>query len=484
MQLRPAAGHHVRHVQVAQPALGAVGHERPPPRHPVLVAQLRLRRQRLDDDPAHLARTLALGSGPHRQLDEPVRGADQQRRRPPLRVDGAPGHLEDHVPGPHVDARPGQRAACGWRGGLGRQHTHDPPSLIRLLEVGTQQARPAGPVAPAAPAADVGVRRAQLAVQLPQHVDQVVVATHRLDQRPVARQLRGPVDPGHVVNPEVVAHQPADLVEHLPPLRGGVDRDDDPTRVDLELVRVALLRRVRPGPVRPQHAQRLAVADDQPRAVAAHRVRADRVGDHVELATHQVVALENGPVRLLVVGPPGPEHPLDRRAEPQQAALRRAHPAVAALADRDRHDPVDQPVEIDDDLRRRVLVLLALVPVVVTVCLLRRLRDVLGALGGRVARLGGVQVVGLLVGRRGGPTVRARAERVRGARGQGDEERPPGGREGQVERVLVVDRVEAAAGEERQVAPVRGEGRGDVDEPRLGDGDGHAVRAAAPSRSG
>ena len=149
VQLRPPARHHVRDVQVAQPALGAVGHERPPARHPVLVAQLPLRRERLDDHPAHLARavpagTRVAGPGAHRQLDEPVRRAHQQRRGPPLRVDRAPGHLEDHVAGPHVDPRPGQRAARVRCRRLGRQHPDDAPAVV----VARSGRRPAARAAP------------------------------------------------------------------------------------------------------------------------------------------------------------------------------------------------------------------------------------------------------------------------------------------------------------------------------------------------
>ena len=356
MQLRPPARDHVGDVQVAQPALGTVGDERPPARHPVLVAQLRLRRERLDDHAAHLARAVAIRAGAHGQLDEPVRGAHQQRRGPPLRVHRPPGHLEDDVAGPHVHARSGQRAARVRSRRLGRQHPHHPPAVVGALEVGAQQPGSSRPVAAAAPR-HVRVRRAQLAVDLPQHVDEVVDAAHRVDQRPVPGQLGRPVDPGHVGDPEVVAHQAARLVVHLPPLGGRVDRHHDPPRVDLELVGVALLGRARPRPVRPQHAQGLAVTDDEPGAVAAHGVGAHRVRDHVELAAHQVVALEDGPFRLLVVGPPGAEHALHRPVEPQQAALRRPQPGVAALPDRDRHEPVGQPVDVDHHLGRRVLLL-------------------------------------------------------------------------------------------------------------------------------
>ena len=55
-------------------------------------------------------------------------------------------------------------------------------------------------------------------------------------QRPVAVEHGVPVDARHVGDPEVVAHEPAGLVEHLAPLGGRVDRDDDPAQVDGVLV--------------------------------------------------------------------------------------------------------------------------------------------------------------------------------------------------------------------------------------------------------
>ena len=249
-------------------------------------------------------------------------------------------------------------------------------------------------------------------------------------------------------DPEVVAHQPAGLVEHLPPLGGRVDGDDDPPGVDLELVGVARSSgALGAGAVGAQHAQRLAVAHDQPGAVAADRVRAHRVGDHVELAAHQVVALQHRALRLARRCRRG-----RRRARPRPAmryqsrqSLPRLHPAVAGR----RRPGSARPGRPAPRRRRR--------PRAARPCprpsRLRGLRDVLGALRGRVVGLGRRQVVGPLVrrARRGRPSGLAPNGDGR-ARGQRHQERPPGRREGQVERVLVVDRVEAAPGQEGQVA--------------------------------
>ena len=102
-----------------------------------------------------------------------------------------------------------------------------------------------------------------------------------------------------------------------------------------------------------------AVADDEPGAVAAHRVGADRVGDHVELAAGEVEALQHRLLGLDVGARAAvAQRAVDRQAVPEQAVLRRAHPVVAALDDRDRHHPGGEPLDVDDDLGRPLVLLL------------------------------------------------------------------------------------------------------------------------------
>ena len=74
------------------------------------------------------------------------------------------------------------------------------------------------------------------------------------------------------------------------------------------------------------------------------------------------------------------------------------------------------------------------------------------------------------------PAARQRAERRRGLRRQRHQVGTAAERERQVERVRVVDRVEAALGQERQVEPVEGEDGAGVGEPPVGHVDDLEVR--------
>ena len=113
------------------------------------------------------------------------------------------------------------------------------------------------------------------------------------------------------------------------------------------------------GAVGAQHPQRGSVADDEPGAVAAHGVVAHRVGDHVELASGQVEALQHGLLRLDVGARAAvAERAADREAVPEQAVLGRAHAVVAALDDGDRHHAGGEPLDVDDHLRWALVLLL------------------------------------------------------------------------------------------------------------------------------
>ena len=59
VEVRPALAHHVRDVQVAEPAVAELADRAAAAGHPVLVAQPPLAAQRHDDDPARLARRAA-----------------------------------------------------------------------------------------------------------------------------------------------------------------------------------------------------------------------------------------------------------------------------------------------------------------------------------------------------------------------------------------------------------------------------------------
>ena len=343
---------------------------------------------------------------------------------------------------------PASGLPCVRRRRLGRQHPRHPPAVVRAVQVGAEQTGPARPVAVAARRTRTrGTCRARPSPPTARRPGRCGCPP----RRPAAGS--GPAPPAQST-PAMSATQKWSRIRRL--ASSYICRHSAAGSTVTTMRRVSISNSSASpfsgavDPVRSgaQHPQGLAVTDDEARAVAADRVGAHRVRDHVELAAHQVVALEDGPVRLLVVRPCGSEHPLDGRVGTTAGTPCRTHPGVEALPHRDRHDPVDQPVDVDHHLRRRLLLRV-----------LVRLREVLGALRGRVVGVGGAQVVGLLVGVRGGATVGARAERRRRAGGQRDEERPPGRREREVERMLVVDRVEAAPRQEGQVAAVGGEGR-------------------------
>ena len=77
----------------------------------------------------------------------------------------------------------------------------------------------------------VRVRRAELAVHLPDHVGQLVARAHLRQQRLVARQHGVPVDPRHLGVPEVLALQAPRFAQHLPPFGERLDEHADAREV-------------------------------------------------------------------------------------------------------------------------------------------------------------------------------------------------------------------------------------------------------------
>lgn len=302
-------------------------------------------------------------------------------------------------------------------------------------DVGAEQAL-AGAVTVAAAGGDVGVRGAEFAVHLPEEVDEVVMGGDAVQDRAVAVEDAVPVDTAHVRAPEVVPHDAAGLLVHLPPLGRGVDGLPDAAEVDRD-VRVAVV--VARGTAVARYDLQPAVGPQQdPLAVAADGEVVGVGGEVFEALLGEVVALEVGlGVGIVRGGPGGAEDALDGVAQPQHAVLGRAQVGVASGLHREGHDPVGEAFEVDP--------------------------------GGRGAlAVGGLVLVGGLEG----PAVALRAEGGRGGRGQGDQVRAVADHERQVEDVLVVDRVEGAVGQEGQVLAVEGEGRGVVLEAqrgRLGD---------------
>src|SRR5690606_7671441 len=218
VDLRPAGGLHVGDVDVAEAAAGLLVHVGPPVGDPGVVAQWFLVGDGDDDGVPGFA---AAGRGDG-QLDRLARGAHQQRGGPGDGVDGLPGDGDDRVAGADGHAGRGERGAGVRVGGLRGQDPVDAPAAVLVTgEVRAEQALPGAVAVPAA-RGDVGVRGAEFALHLPQQVHQVVVGGEPGEDGAVAVQDGVPVDAVELRVPEVVAHDAARLVEHLPPLGGGV----------------------------------------------------------------------------------------------------------------------------------------------------------------------------------------------------------------------------------------------------------------------
>ena len=178
VKVGPALPHHVRDVQVAQPALALLADQRPAAVDPVLVAQPPVVAQRGDGDPAG-----ATGATADRQLDRLARRPDQPWARPGHGIEGLAVHGEQFVARLDGDARRGQRGQRLRIRRLAGQHAaHPPPPGLVWGEVGAEQ--PDQRRVAAAPLGVVGlqhvrVRRAQLPEYLPQQV----------------REVAGPADP-------------------------------------------------------------------------------------------------------------------------------------------------------------------------------------------------------------------------------------------------------------------------------------------------
>ena len=303
--------------------------------------------------------------------------------------------------------------------------------------------------------------RAELALHLPQHVDEVVGRPDAVDERSVAGEGGIPIDAVHVGSVVVVAHQPPGLVEHLPPLHAWLDDDAQAGQVDGDDV-VGLGRFLRRDlAVGRDHPHLVTVDDDETLAVPGRREPVDGVDERVGALRGEVEALERRS-RRIVVEPFAvvAERAGERCPQPGEAAGHGVQRGVASRRHRKRHHPLVEAVGVDADAggallgRRRVL---------------RWCRRPAGDVG---------------------------VERRRGRGGERHELRAGTVGERQVEHVGVVDRVEAARRQERQVLAVGAECRlgvgesqwRDVDRGRarlgdLGDADlGERQRARARPR--
>ncbi len=335
---------------------------------------------------------------------------------------------------PLADARTGQRGAGLGVRGLAGQDPGDHPTAVPADEVGAEQSHGAlvvrrSLVAPGAD--DIGVRGPQFAHHLAQQIGELVRGGDPVQQRPVLRQYRVPVDAAHLRLPEVRPGDPARLLERLVPLRHRIDIVQDAPQVQEDRgVAVRLFgRRYR--------TQLALVVDDQPGAVAAERELVEGAGEFGAPRLGQVEVFEGGPARGVGrVGEGLAQRAGDRPAQPDQpAAADRLQGGVLGRRHGERGDAVLQPLHLHQH----------------------------GPLARRRRNLVRVQTA------RRGPSLRGEREGGGGRRRQRYEIGAAAQRERQIAGVHVVDRVEAAPGQERQIAAVAGEDRLLVLEAAVGD---------------
>ncbi len=341
VEVGPSLAHHVRQVQVADPALAELAHQLAPAGHPVQVAQPPLVAER--DHHGAPGLTVRRGDG---QLDRLARRPGQQRPGPGRGVQRLAVHREQRVADADLGPGRGQRRARSRiRGVAGHDPAHSPGTVVAALQVGAEQADPVRAGRAVRPVgADVRMRRAELAEGLPEQVGEVAAARDPVQQRPVVRQHPVPVHPGHIRDPEVMPDDPARLRVRAPPQRRRVGLEPGPGQVHPDpVVAVAGVVLV----LGRHHGEVIGIPDHQPPAVPAHLEPVGLAGHLGALAAAEVEALERGPRRLVIALRATLTQVAGQRlAQPGQPGPDRAQRGVAGLRHRHRHDPGRQPGQI------------------------------------------------------------------------------------------------------------------------------------------
>ena len=284
-----------------------------------------------------------------------------------------------------------------------------------------------------------------------------------------------PVHAVHVRAPVLLGHDPVVVPEHAAPLPDRVDGQAQALRVDHDAGGVLVLGLAGRGDLHPL----LALPDHQGLAVAGDGQVGDVLGEDGELAVRERPVLQGRRGSLaLDARPRGAQHPLLGVAEPDEAAGHGGEMRVVAGDDGEGHQARLDLLEVDAGGRRAVRVLRPGGGV--------RGRGAGGGLGrGARRRAGGrarrgprsraarrtvagalVRGAGGAVGRRllrrGAPAVGVRAEGVGGGALERQQEGPLGVDEPEVEDHVVVDRLEGAQAQQRQVLAVGAERGGGV----------------------
>ena len=273
----------------------------------------------------------------------------------------------------------------------------------------------------------VGVRRAELALHLPDQVGEVGARRDAVEQRRVEALDRVPVDAGDVGRPELVALQAPHLAQHLAPFAPRLDGDANAVEVD-----PAVLARRRPSAsagsgLARACGRRRSRAGACRRGRRARRRRAAIAKSSIFSASVSVRPVAKSkrsslPGRFLVAAAAVRADDVLRVPDDLRAG-HAGDAAVAPFGDRKGGDAADDAVEVDAHRRGsrprpRLLAAVRLHPCV-------------------------------------GPRApcAARDRRAAAARLQRDQVGPRAAREAEVEADVVVDRIEGAHRHEVEVAP-------------------------------
>src|SRR5690606_7171396 len=176
------------------------------------------------------------------------------------------------------------------------QNPLDPPPVSDRFQLRAQQALAVGGDRAIVAPQFVGVRGPQLPLHLPHQVAELGPRADPVDQRKVALPHLFPVDPGHVLVPEVIPLEAPGFVEHLPPLPTGVHFRPDAVQVDPSS---GPARFTRPGFVVPpparHHAKPAVDATRQHGALVVHPHTMHAIGDDLDLLGVEIPRLQAAP---------------------------------------------------------------------------------------------------------------------------------------------------------------------------------------------
>ena len=198
VEVRPALADHVGHVQVADLAAAELTYRSALAADPVLVAQPPVAAERHHHDAAAPAAVR-----PRRPRARPACPPCRPAAGPVRPASTAPAvDREQQVAGPRR-RRPGAASGERARGSEVSPCTHpgDPPAVAVRSRSAPSRPAPAAGAGPPPGGDHVGVRGAELAEYLPEHVGELGPGGDPVQQRPVLRCDGVPVDVGHVGRP-------------------------------------------------------------------------------------------------------------------------------------------------------------------------------------------------------------------------------------------------------------------------------------------